>query len=86
MAPRTRGKDDVKKESLNASQIPAASEEDSAFAQLARKHWLKSTKSTKIKVKPDILKKEVWDVLEKEDFPYRSLLELENLQILDRSE
>ena len=37
------------------------------------------------KVKPDVVKKEIWDVLEREDFPHRSLLILENLQILERS-
>lgn len=55
------------------------------FAQLAKKHWLKSKKPTKVTVKPDVLKNEIWDVLEKEDFSYRSLLVLENLQILERS-
>lgn len=58
---------------------------DNPFAVLANKHWLKSTKkATKVKVKPDVLKKEIWDVLEKDDFPHRSLLVLENLQILER--
>ncbi len=56
---------------------------NSPFAQLANKYWLKK-KSSKVTVKPDVLKKEIWDVLEKEDFAYRSLLVLENLQILER--
>jgi intron-binding protein aquarius len=84
MAPRTRGKDDAAQGTSDASQIAVNLDEESIFTQLAKKHWLKSSKSTKVKVKPDVLKSEVWDVLEKEDFAFRLLLELENLQILDR--
>jgi intron-binding protein aquarius len=84
MAPRTRGKDDGPKAAVEDASNANASEEGNTWAQLAQKHWLKkSGKSPKVKVKPDILKKEIWDVLEKEDFPYSSLLALENLQILD---
>jgi intron-binding protein aquarius len=55
------------------------------FAQVAKKHWLKSSKwTTKVKVKPDVIKQEIWDVLAQQDFPYRSLLVLENLQILEK--
>ena len=58
---------------------------DHPFAQLAKQLWLKSSKSaSKVKVKPEVVKKEIWDVLEEEDFPYRSLLVLENLQVLER--
>ncbi len=61
---------------------------EEAFAQLAQKHWLKTSKkaAAKVKVKPDVLKKEVWDVLEKENFPFRLLSMLENLQLLERYE
>ena len=52
------------------------------FAQLAQKHWLKSKKSAK--VKPDVLKNEIWDILERENFAFRFLLALDNLQILER--
>lgn len=55
---------------------------DHPFAELAKKHWLK--KVTKVKVKSDVIKNEIWNVLEKEDFPYQKLLVLENLQILER--
>ena len=59
---------------------------DSHFVLLAKQHWLKSTKkAAKVKVKPDIIRKEIWDVLERDDFAYRSLLILENLQVLERS-
>lgn len=55
---------------------------DNAWAELARKHWLNEPKVRK--VKHDLLKKDVWDVLESESFALRSLLVLENLQILER--
>ncbi|KJZ76028.1 hypothetical protein HIM_04484 [Hirsutella minnesotensis 3608] len=59
-------------------------EEEHRFVQLARKHWLKPTrKSTKIKVKNDVLKQGIWDVLEKEGFQYRSLVVLESVQALE---
>lgn len=60
---------------------------DSPFTQLAKTYWLNRTKKVddvKIKVRPEVIKKEIWDVLEHQDFPYRSLLVLENLQILER--
>lgn len=86
MAPKTRVKESVRREEVEAKQTAADGEGDDAFAQLARKLWLKPAgKAAKaIKVKPDVLKKEIWDVLEKEDFPYSSLLTLEKLQLLDR--
>jgi intron-binding protein aquarius len=60
-------------------------EGESEFAQLAKQHWLKTSKRTgKVKVKNDVLKKEIWDVLEKDAFPYKSLLVLEGLQTLER--
>ncbi|KAH7354102.1 intron-binding protein aquarius [Plectosphaerella cucumerina] len=59
-------------------------EGESEFAQLARKHWLKGTKrTTKVKVKNDVVKKDLWDVLERDSFPYKSLLVLEGLQTLE---
>lgn len=51
------------------------------WAQVANEHWLKTSKSKK--VKKDVIKSEIWDVLEKENFHFRSLLALENLQILE---
>ncbi|KAI1816072.1 hypothetical protein GGS20DRAFT_269815 [Poronia punctata] len=59
-------------------------EGESEFAQLAKKHWLKTSKrATKVKVKNDVIKKDIWDVLEKDAFPYKSLLVLEGLQTLE---
>lgn len=51
------------------------------WAKLAEKHWLKSRKPKK--AKPEIIKKEIWDVLEGESFDFRSLLVLESLQLLE---
>ena len=58
---------------------------ENEFAQLAKQHWLKTKKrAAKVKVKNDVLKNEIWDPLEKESFPIKSLLTLEGLQILER--
>ena len=60
-------------------------EEEHAFVQLARKNWLKpGKKSAKVKVKNDVLKQGIWDLLEREGFSYKSLLLLESLQTLER--
>jgi intron-binding protein aquarius len=60
-------------------------EGESEFASLARQHWLKTPKqATKVKVKNDVLKREIWDALEKDNFPLKSLLVLEGLQTLER--
>ncbi len=60
-------------------------EGETEFAQLARQHWLKPSKrTTKVKVKNDVVKREIWDALENDGFNYKSLLTLESLQILER--
>lgn len=65
--------------------LTAAKDGGSEFAQLAKQHWLKSTKrKPKTKVKNDVLKRDIWDVLEKDDFAFKSLLTLESLQILEK--
>lgn len=61
-------------------------EGQSEFATLARQHWLKPRRTAKVKVKNDVLKREIWDTLERENFPLKSLLVLEGLQILERYE
>ncbi len=86
MAPRTRGNAEVRQDVENGRPTVADLYGDGHFASLAKQHWLKSTKkAAKVKVKPDVVKREIWDVLERENFSYRSLLILENLQILERS-
>lgn len=86
MAPRTRGKEVAPKNAVQESPSDVGPEQTDSWAQLAQKHWLKATgKSTKpVKVKPDVVKNEIWDVLEKNDFNFRDLTELEGLQFLDR--
>ena len=85
MAPRAKVKGEAHGETDNGRPTVADLEGENAFAQLAKKHWLKSTKrTTKVKVKPDMLKTEIWDVLEKDAYPYKQLLILESLQILER--
>ncbi len=75
------------KASSNETARPPATELEGAsgFAQLAKTHWLKSSKrAAKVKVKNNVIKGEIWDVLEKEGFALKSLLALEGLQILER--
>lgn len=65
--------------------VDTAAEGDSEFAQLAKQHWLKPSKrATKVKVKNDVLKQDIWDPLERDKFPTSSLVALEGLQILER--
>ena len=54
-----------------------------SWRELAEKTWLKS--STRIrKVRAEVVKQDLWDILEKEEFNFRSLVELENLQLLEK--
>ncbi|KAK0646107.1 P-loop containing nucleoside triphosphate hydrolase protein [Cercophora newfieldiana] len=91
MPPAKRVKSSAKS---SAAARPAAGSErpttedvegESEFATLARQHWLKATKrsTTTVKVKNDVLKREIWDALEKDGFPLKSLLVLEGLQTLE---
>ncbi|OJJ46372.1 hypothetical protein ASPZODRAFT_132454 [Penicilliopsis zonata CBS 506.65] len=59
-------------------------QEDSHWVKLAQSHWLQTSKKKARKVKPEVVKKEVWDRLEEEGFSLRSLLTLENLSILEK--
>ncbi|CAL8581376.1 hypothetical protein XPA_007074 [Xanthoria parietina] len=54
---------------------------ENQWTQLARKHWIKPTKTRKIK--SDVIEQEIWIVLEREGFEFRSLLILEGLQLLE---
>jgi intron-binding protein aquarius len=67
---------------LSARPTVADLHGDNHFAQVARKHWLTAKKTPK--ARPEVVKKELWDELEKVDFAYSSLLVLENLQLLER--
>jgi intron-binding protein aquarius len=52
------------------------------YAEVAQKHWLGKTKQAA--VKPNVVKEELWDKLEKDGFAYGSLLVLETLQVLEQ--
>ena len=54
------------------------------WRSLAQNYWLKSIKAKK--VNPDVIKKEIWDVLQAEGFEFRSLQALDNLQLLEKYE
>jgi intron-binding protein aquarius len=85
MGPRTRGKQEPQREAGDGRPTNANLQEEAPFAQFAKENWLKPTKKgSKVKVKQDLLKSEVWDVLQKENFAFQSLLVLENLQILEK--
>ncbi|KAE8144411.1 P-loop containing nucleoside triphosphate hydrolase protein [Aspergillus avenaceus] len=56
--------------------------DDSAWVQLAKSNWLGA--SNVRKAKQDVIKTEIWDSLEAENFSSRSLLTLENLNILEK--
>ena len=85
MPPRTKRKLEPQQDLDERSSDAVEIQSENPFEELAKKHWLKSTKKqTKVKVKPDVLKSEIWDVLESENFEFKSLLVLENLQILEK--
>jgi intron-binding protein aquarius len=68
--------------SLHARPTVADLDGENHFASVAQKNWLNSTKAPK--VRQEVVKKQLWDELEKADFAYSSLLVLENLQVLER--
>lgn len=57
-------------------------ENDDYWAVLAHKHWPKPVNTKR--VKPDVIKTEIWDVLEEDGFSLRSLCQLESLQLLEK--
>ncbi|KKY38854.1 putative dead helicases superfamily protein [Diaporthe ampelina] len=86
MPPAKRQKKSTAKSSKVAAPqvVEAVAEEGSEFARVAKQHWLKPSKrATKVKVKNDVLKRDIWDPLEKEKFPSAALVELESLQLLE---
>jgi hypothetical protein len=83
MPPKTKGKKEAETQVEEGRPTVADLQGEHPFAQLAKTHWLKSSKK-KVKVKGDVLKLEIWDVLEQEGFAFKSLLLLENLRILEK--
>ncbi|KAJ5543140.1 CWF11 family [Penicillium sp. DV-2018c] len=55
--------------------------EENPWVQVAKAHWLNAKVR---KAKADVIKKQLWDPLEAEGFNTRSLLILENLNILEK--
>lgn len=97
MPPAKRAKSSAdSRPAAGASSRPTVQdlEGDGEFATLARQHWLKPSgppapsgppqQPARVKVKNDVLKREIWDALERDNFPLRSLLVLEGLQTLER--
>jgi len=68
-----------------AKPVTAADgQQDNPWTPVARKHWLKSGgRATRVKVKADVVKTELYDVLEASGFRYGSVLALENVQALE---
>ncbi|KAL6790231.1 P-loop containing nucleoside triphosphate hydrolase protein [Trichoderma sp. SZMC 28013] len=73
------------KDTTDGRPTPAEVEEqEHRFVQVARLNWLKPGKKTaKVKVKNDVIKQGIWDVLEQDGFSYKLLLLLESLQTLE---
>ncbi|KAK3374879.1 P-loop containing nucleoside triphosphate hydrolase protein [Podospora didyma] len=83
-AKRVKSSADAREKAVSGRPTTDELEGESEFATLARQHWLKTPKRTaQVKVKNDVLKREIWDALEKENFPLKSLLVLEGLQTLE---
>jgi intron-binding protein aquarius len=56
--------------------------EDNPWVKLAQAQWSDAKKVRK--VKPAVIKQQLWDPLEAEGFTNRSLLILENLNVLEK--
>ncbi|CAL5869410.1 uncharacterized protein PFLUO_LOCUS3639 [Penicillium psychrofluorescens] len=68
-------------QSLDSRPAVVDFREDSPWVKLAKAHWL----DTKVrKAKPDVIHKQLWLPLQEEGFTTRSLLILENLNILEK--
>ncbi|KAF2200923.1 DEAD box helicase [Delitschia confertaspora ATCC 74209] len=78
----SNGAEDAPSVTLHARPTVADLHSENHFAQVARKNWLTNTKTPK--VRPNVVKEELWDELERQDFTFPSLLVLENLQLLER--
>ena len=81
MAPKRKLKEELRIEEGWPTAVDINNE--TYFTRIAQRLWLKSKKASR--VKPEVLKNEIWDVLERESFEFRFLLAFDNLQILERS-
>lgn len=64
------------------SQIVTVNDNENRWFALAKTHWLEPAKAQR--AKPDFIKREIWDPLSDDGFHFRSLLMLENLNLLER--
>lgn len=60
--------------------VTEQTEHETYWGTLAQTHWKKAP----VKARNDVIKNEIWDVLEKDNFSHRSLLILESLQALEK--
>lgn len=58
-------------------------QEEHPFVQIARQNWLKGGKKGAVKVKNDLIKGSLWDVVEKDSFSHKPIALLESLQTLE---
>lgn len=68
---------------MSAADIAGEQDQDETYwAFIAQKHWSEAVRPVKVRV--DVLENEIWDVLVKHSFTYRSLLVLESLQAFEK--
>lgn len=65
----------------DAPNVEELDDED-YWVLLAKKHWSESVELKK--VKSGVIKKDIWDKLENENFESRSLVTLENLHLFEK--
>lgn len=58
-------------------------EDELNWKQLADNEWSKPSARAR-RVRPEVVKGDIWDRLEKEDFDFRSLFILDTLQLLEK--
>ena len=73
------------RQDLRADDAPTVEElhDPGHWTSLARQHWANSVDLRRVKM--EVIKNEIWDRLESENFEFRSLVTLENLQLLEKS-
>lgn len=74
--------DSVMEQRLDSRPTVEDFRDGNLWVKLAKTHWLKTSKVRK--VKQDVIKKDLWDPLVEDRFSLRSLLILENLNILEK--
>ena len=65
-------------DALNVEEL----DDEGHWTSLARQHWYEPVDLRK--VKSEVIKKEIWDRLELENFDFQSLVTLENSHLLEK--